>query len=78
VLLNMRQSLLTKDGKELWNTKEENIEDLSRQRRRDFFLTAMHIIPKTLDPGEYVYKVEIEDVLAGKINSNSVTFKLTS
>jgi hypothetical protein len=76
VLLSMRQSLLTKAGEELWSVKDENIEDLSRQRRRDFYLTAERVIPKTLNPGEYVFRAEIEDVLAGKINGNSVTFKL--
>lgn len=76
VLLSMRQSLLTKAGQEVWSDKQENIEDLARQKRRDFYLTAMYVIPKTLNPGEYVFKVEIEDVLAGKINSNSVAFKL--
>jgi hypothetical protein len=76
VLLTMRQSLLTKSGEEIWSAKDDNIEDLSRQRRRDFYLTAERVIPKTLNPGDYVFKVEIEDVLAGKINGASVTFKL--
>lgn len=76
VLLTMRQSLLNKAGEELWSAKEENIEDLSRQPRRDFYLAAERTIPKTLNPGDYVLKVEIEDVLAGKINSNAATFKL--
>ncbi|MFH1419625.1 MAG: hypothetical protein ABII12_15220 [Planctomycetota bacterium] len=75
-LLTVRPSLLNKSGDELWNAKYENIEDLSRRQRRDFFLTIPEKIPASLAPGEYVLKVEVEDVLAGKINSNVAKFKL--
>ncbi len=75
-LLTVRPSLLNKAGDELWNAKYENIEDLSRRQRRDFFLTIPEKIPASLSPGEYVLKVEVEDVLAGKINSNVAKFKL--
>lgn len=76
-LLSVRQSLLDHTGQELWTKKDENIEDLARRRRTDFFLTIGPLaIPKTLGPGEYVMKVEVEDVLAGKMNGNSVKFKM--
>jgi hypothetical protein len=76
-LLSVRQSLLTKSGEELWSTHDANIEDIARQRRRDFFLTlGPWSIPKTLGPGSYILKVEVEDVLAGKINSGVAKFKM--
>lgn len=75
-LLTVRQSLLRQDGHEIWNHTDENIEDVSRDRRRDFFLSAKVVIPKALSPGNYVLKVEVEDELAGKINSNTVKFKM--
>lgn len=76
-LLSTRQTLLTTDGKELWSEHSENIEDLSRRPLRDFYLCSLPItIPKTLPPGDYIYKVEVEDVLAGKINSNTTSFKI--
>jgi len=75
-LLTVRQSLLRQDGHEIWNHTDENIEDVSRDRRRDFFLSAKVVIPKALSPGDYVLKVEVEDELAGKINSNTVKFKM--
>ncbi|MBN2562262.1 MAG: hypothetical protein JXQ75_15160 [Phycisphaerae bacterium] len=76
-LLSVRQSLLTKSGEELWSTHDDNIEDIARQRRRDFYLTVGPLmIPKTLGAGEYVLKVEVEDVLAGKINSNVAKFRI--
>lgn len=76
-LLSVRQSLLTKAGEEIWTTQDSNIEDLARQQRRDFYLTVGPLsIPATLAAGEYVLKVEVEDVLAGKLNSNVARFRL--
>jgi hypothetical protein len=75
-LLSVRPSLLNKTGEELWNTRYDNIEDLSRRQRRDFFLTVKEVLPASLPPGEYALKVEVEDVLAGKINSNTAKFKI--
>ncbi len=76
-LLSVRQSLLNTAGEELWSARDENIEDLARQMRRDFYLTIGPLsIPKTLGPGSYLLKVEVEDVLAGKLNSNVANFKM--
>ncbi|MCZ6445222.1 MAG: hypothetical protein O6758_03450 [Planctomycetota bacterium] len=76
-LLSVRQHLLTRDGQEMWSKRDENIEDLARQQRRDFYLTIGPIaIPKALAPGEYSLKVEVEDMLAGKLNSSVAKFKI--
>ena len=75
-LLTVRPSLLNKSGEELWSANYDNIEDLSRQRRHDFFLTVNEVLPASLTPGEYTLKIEVEDVLAGKINSNTAKFKI--
>lgn len=76
-LLSARQTLLTRDGKEIWVQKADNIEDLARRPRRDFYLCTQPIaIPKTLPPGDYVLKAEVEDVLAGKINSGVANFTI--
>ncbi|MCG8408534.1 MAG: hypothetical protein MI923_25310 [Phycisphaerales bacterium] len=76
-LLSVRQELFNKAGESLWNKKDENIEDLARQKRRDFYLTIGPIaIPKTLPPGEYSLKIEVEDVLAGKLNSRAAKFTI--
>jgi hypothetical protein len=75
-LLSLRPSLLNKSGEELWSASHDNIEDLSRQLRHDFFLTLNETLPASLSPGEYTLKIEVEDVLAGKINSNVAKFKI--
>jgi hypothetical protein len=75
-LLSLRPSLLNKSGEELWSATHDNIEDLSRQQRHDFFLTLNETLPASLSPGEYTLKIEVEDVLANKINSNVAKFKI--
>lgn len=76
-LMSARLSLLNKAGEELWSTRTDNFEDYSLRPRRDFFFHYGPLaIPKTLPPGEFVLKVEVEDVLAGKINSKTVKFKM--
>lgn len=75
-LMSMRTSLLSKDGRELWSAHDANIEDVARSPRHDFFLIRTVSFPATLTPGEYVLRVEIEDKLAGKVNSRSLDFKI--
>jgi hypothetical protein len=61
----------------MWSKRDENIEDLARQQRRDFYLTIGPIaIPKALPPGEYTLKVEVEDMQAGKLNSSVAEFRI--
>ena len=76
-LLSVDYSVLSKSGRRIWGKRDDNIEDLAQQMRQDFYLAIGPIpIPKKLPPGEYVVKVEVEDVLAGKINSNVTKFKI--
>lgn len=76
-LLSLRYSLMNQAGEEVFNRYDENIEDLARAPRQDFFLTIGPIaLPKQLPAGDYTLKVEVEDVIGGKINSNRVRFKV--
>jgi len=75
--LAVRWSLLSRDGQELQSHIDKGIEDVARTRRRDFYLTVGPLtIPSGLPAGDYVLKVEVEDELAGKINSNTTTFRM--
>jgi hypothetical protein len=76
VSLSSRLELLTPDGKSLWTHDEPDIEDVSRQRREDFFLAQLVTLPATLSPGEYVLKVTIEDRTAAKANEAVHKFEL--
>ncbi len=76
-LLTVRQTLMTKEGKVVWSDKTENIEDIARRPRRDFFLTMGPItIPKSLPPGEYLLKFEVEDMFAAKMNSGVAKMRI--
>lgn len=75
-MMSMRTTLLTKDGKEKWSAVDENIEDLSRRPRKDFFLVKKLTLPHALDPGVYVLKVEVEDKLGTKANSRTIELRV--
>ncbi len=66
-VLASRMEVLTADGQSLWTHHEPEIEDLSQRRRRDFFLAQLITLPPSLGPGDYVFKVSIEDVQAAKV-----------
>ena len=66
-LLASRMEVLTADGQSLWTHSEPEIEDLSQRRRRDFFLAQLITLPPSLGPGDYVFKVSVEDVQAAKV-----------
>ncbi len=66
--LASRIELLTPAGQSVWQKEEPEIEDLSRQRREDFFLAKLVTLPASLPAGEYVLKVAITDRLAKKAN----------
>lgn len=66
-VLASRMEVLTADGQSLWTHHEPEIEDLSHRRRRDFFLAQLITLPPSLGPGDYVFKVSIEDVQAAKV-----------
>ncbi len=77
-LLAMRTTLLTAVGREIWSTYDDNIEDQARRPREDFFLSKLVLVPETLDSGEYLLKVQIEDKLAGKANGNQIRVRLVA
>jgi|GEM_PF-6231735 len=73
-----RVSMLSKDGEQLSTFVEEpNIEDINRRPRRDFFMSfGPFTIPGVFPAGEYVIKVQVDDLLANKTNSNKTSFRL--
>lgn len=77
-LMAMRTTLIAQDGSEVWSSYDDNIEDLVRRPRKDFYLVKDLAIPPVLPAGSYTLKVEIEDKLAGKTNSGSVGVKLAA
>lgn len=52
------------DGLAIWREKPVKIEDVSRNRRRDFFVVQLIKLPANLPTGKYVLKVTVKDELA--------------
>ena len=71
-----RLELLSKDGSLVWQHEENAIEEVSRQRREDFFLAQLVALPADLAAGDYVLKVILQDLLGGKANEAQVEFKV--
>ena len=65
-LIRDRFEVMNPDGDLLWEHEEPNIEDISRSRREDFFVAQRITLPPSLDDGDYVLKVTVEDLLANK------------
>ncbi|UCG17450.1 MAG: hypothetical protein JSV19_05355 [Phycisphaerales bacterium] len=78
VTLSSRLEILTADGQSVWTHEEPNIEDVSRQRREDFFLAQLVTFPPELGPGDYVLKVMIEDTSAAKAAEAVHRFRIGS
>ncbi|NLF32114.1 MAG: hypothetical protein GX591_14665 [Planctomycetes bacterium] len=56
--------------------KNEDIEDVSANRRHDFFLTRVYYFRDTLPPGDYILKITIEDPAANKVQTASIDVTL--
>jgi len=76
VRLTSRLEILTAAGASVWKHEEAGIEDLSRQRREDFFLAQLVTFPPELSPGEYVLKVSIEDIAGAKAAEAVYPFRM--
>ncbi len=61
-----RFEVMSLDGALLWEHEEPNIEDVSRSHREDFFVAQRITLPPSLEGGDYVLKVTVEDLLADK------------
>ncbi|MEZ6084929.1 MAG: hypothetical protein R3E58_13590 [Phycisphaerae bacterium] len=64
--LGSHLELFTADGRSVWSQSEDQIVDLSRQQREDFFLAQLVSFPGNISSGEYVLKVAITDLQAHK------------
>ena len=72
VALRQELVLYTEFGAAVWNDKTETIIDTARNRRHDFFVNKLVVIPKTLAVGRYLLKVSIVDLHANRVAEASV------
>ncbi len=64
--------LAAADGRSMWVHQEDEIVDLCRQKRTDFFLAQRVTLPPTLPAGDYVLKVLVEDKLTGRAANEGI------
>lgn len=76
--LSMSLKLFTESGVEIWATPAQEVTDVARRPRRDFFLNQKIQIPATLAPGRYFVKATVEDLIADRVAEKTVTIEVTA
>lgn len=74
--LSVRLSILDRSGQEVWSHLEENMEDVCRSARRDFFVAIDLSIPTSLNPGRYTLKAAVTDAIGLRTNEGRTEFEL--
>jgi hypothetical protein len=65
--LSQEVVLYTETGLPVWQDKTENIPDLARNRRHDFFVVKKTKFPANITIGRYILKVTIVDQQANRV-----------
>ncbi len=72
--LATRIEIFTAAGESVLSREEPKIVDHCKRHRRDFFIAQRITLPATMQPGDYVLKVFVEDKLAGRASEGSFPF----
>lgn len=76
--LSIRVAILDRNGQEVWSRPADEVEDVSRNAREDFFVPIEIEIPGVLNPGEYTLKTTVTDLIGRKSNENQVAFRVVA
>jgi hypothetical protein len=74
--LSQRMEILTPNSHSEWKMEDENIVDVSRNRREDFFIIQIIDLPNSLAAGNYVLKVSIVDKLSNRAQEEFLEFTM--
>ncbi len=81
-LLSMTIEIIKEDesggGYICWRHHDENIKDISRKRRRDFYIARLITLPAHLPAGKLTLKVTIEDHYGNKVTQKAIDFSMQS
>jgi len=66
------------DGVRVWSLPREQIVDMSRNKRRDFFTVQLLHLPARLGVGKYRMKIRIHDVNGGSYDETTVPVTLVA
>ncbi|HEX3357898.1 MAG TPA: hypothetical protein VHS31_13080 [Tepidisphaeraceae bacterium] len=70
--------LYTEDGMQVWADKTQQVQDLARNRRHDFYLRTLVTFPSTLTVGRYLLKVSIVDRQANRVAEASLPIQVVA
>lgn len=65
--LTQQDTLITSDGLLVWRPTAEEVVDVSRNKRRDFYLVKKLTLPETLAAGKYTLRLTVTDKQSNKI-----------
>ncbi|MCK4872973.1 MAG: hypothetical protein KAS72_09630 [Phycisphaerales bacterium] len=65
------------DGTQVWREPEQRYDDVSRNRRRDFFLAVPVDLPR-LSVGTYQFKVTMRDLASGAIAERTIELEVVA
>lgn len=66
------------DGLLVWSRPEQTVLDVSRNRRRDFFLVNEIVLPRTLSVGRYQMKITMRDKTSGHLDEAILSFEVVA
>lgn len=76
--LSQEVVLYTEDGQKVWSNPAQITPDLSRNRRRDFFLAQKITLPANLTIDRYILKFTVEDKQVGRIAEATVPVQIVA
>ena len=74
--LNVQHVLYDEAGNAVLTQADKDVTDISANRRVDFYLTRLLVLPATLPAGQYTLKVTVEDPAANKMKTASLPITL--
>jgi hypothetical protein len=74
--LAQQDSLITEDGLLVWRPNPEEVEDRSRNQRRDFYLVKKLSLPESLAIGKYTLRMSVTDKQTNKIQTVSIPVEI--
>jgi hypothetical protein len=64
--------IYTEGGMEVWSERSENVTDMARRKRQDFFVAKMIRLPANLTVGRYSLKVTVRDLQANRVAESAL------
>lgn len=74
--IELRLFTATDAGLQVWDAKSDAVTDVSRKRRRDFFINKKIVLPATLNPGRYILKATVKDLQQKRVAEQHVEITL--